>query len=249
MGEVVRLQKYLAECGVASRRKSEKLIEEGRVTVNGAAAAIGATVRYQDDVAVDGIPVTRDDKIYVVLNKPKNVVTTVADTHDRKTVVDCVIGVRDRIFPVGRLDFDVEGVLLMTNDGELAHRLTHPSYKIEKVYLVWVKGDVNGATLRALEKGVKLEDGITAPAKAEKLRSQRRTTLLRLTLREGRKREVKRMCAAVSHPVIRLQRIAMATITADDLMPGEWRYLRDDEVETLKALTGLIPSAGAESRN
>ncbi|MBW7864056.1 MAG: rRNA pseudouridine synthase [Candidatus Hydrogenedens sp.] len=238
---MVRLQKYLAECGVASRRASEELIASGRVTVNGAPACLGQTVDpAADAVAVDGKPLAEaGQKIYIVLNKPPNCVSTARDTHGRRTVLDCVRGLDTRVYPVGRLDYDVEGVLLLTNDGELAFRLIHPSYEVEKVYLAWVQGRVGDDAVQRLEKGVRLEDGMTAPAGAAVLNAGARTSLLRLTLHEGRKHEVKRMCGAVGHRVQSLRRIAFAGIQADDLRPGEWRTLTPEEVAGLARLVGL----------
>lgn len=235
-----RLQKYLAECGIASRRAAEKLIAAGRVTVNGTAAVIAQDVDpAQDAVSVDGRPVRPNDKVYIVLNKPEGTVTTAKDTHDRPTVLDCVKGVRARVFPVGRLDMDVEGVLLLTNDGELAYRLTHPRFEVEKVYLAWVHGCVTPQTAMSLENGVRLDDGLTAPARAVILSAGHETTLLRLHLREGRKREVKRMCAAIGHPVKTLHRVAFGNIQAKGLRPGEWRYLSEREIEGLRQLVRL----------
>lgn len=233
-----RLQKYLAACGVASRRAAEKMIEEGRVTVNGVPGVVGQSVCPQFDlVAVDGAAVRVDGKVYVVLNKPANTVTTAKDTHGRKTVLDLVQGAKARVFPVGRLDMDVEGVLLMMNDGELAHRLIHPRYEVEKIYLATVKGHVQFHSVERLRRGVHLEDGMTSPAGAEIVREQGAFTVLRLTLHEGRKHEVKRMCAAVGHPIRSLQRVAFGGIRADGLRPGEWRYMTETEVLNLYALT------------
>lgn len=237
---MLRLQKYLAECGVASRRASEKLIDAGRVSVNGETAAIGAQVDPdKDDIRVDGKPIDQDEKVYIVLNKPEGTVTTAKDTHGRKTVLHWVKGVRARVFPVGRLDMDVEGVLLLTNDGELAHRLLHPAYGIDKIYLAWVNGNVHADTIKKLEKGVMLEDGMTAPAKAAILNAGPHATRLELTLHEGRKREVKRMCAATGHPVRSLHRVAFGNVRARGLRPGEWRYLSDQEVRQLRKLARL----------
>lgn len=236
----VRLQKYLAECGVASRRACEKLIQEGRVSVNGAPAQVGQQVQPGSDlVAVDGAPVASDDKLYVVFNKPANVITTLKDTHGRRTVADCMDGLAARVFPVGRLDRDVEGVLLFTNDGELAFRLIHPRFQVDKVYLAWVRGTVQPEALRRLRKGVNLEDGMTAPAQAQIISVENDVTLLKLTIHEGRKREVKRMCAAVGHPIESLRRISFAGIDAAGLRPGEWRYLNVEEVFRLRAQVAL----------
>jgi len=236
----MRLQRYLAQCGVASRRGAEQLISAQRVLVNGQPAKIGDTIdELTDEVSLDGRVVRPERNAYVVLNKPRGVVTTARDTHSRKTVLDCLGDVGARLFPVGRLDLDVEGVLLFTNDGELAHRLMHPRYEVEKVYLVWVQGRVRPETAMRMEKGVVLDDGPTAPAKAVVLQIGARSTLLRLTLREGRNREVKRMCAKVGHRVRELQRISFAGIRVKGLKPGEWRYLTEQEIAALRKCVGL----------
>lgn len=235
----VRLQKFLAECGVASRRASEELIAEGRVAVNGVTARIGQTVTPgADRVTLDGAAVgVTEEKVYLLLNKPRNCVTTARDTHGRRTVLECVRGLNSRVFPVGRLDFDVEGALLLTNDGELAFRLMHPRFEVEKVYLAWVVGAVTPEAVRRLESGVRLEDGMTSPAKAAVLNGGPKTSLIRLTIHEGRKHEVKRMCAAVGHPVHALRRVEFAGLPVEGLRPGEWRCLTADEVARLRALT------------
>ena len=236
----MRLQRYLAGCGIASRRNAEKLVESGRVVVNGVVAKLGETIDPEKDVVTcDGKLVHSEAPVYVILNKPKETVTSAQDTHGRKTVIDCVEGVRARVFPVGRLDVDVEGALLLTNDGDLAFRLMHPKYQVEKVYLATVTGEFTREALARSEEGVPLEDGLTAPAKARIVNKRQGTTLLRLTLHEGRKREVKRMCAALGHPVRELQRVSIAGITAKGLRPGEWRYLTPHEVATLRRVAGL----------
>ena len=236
----MRLQRYLAGCGIASRRNAEKLVESGRVAVNGIVARLGETIDPEKDVVTcDGKPVRPEAPVYVILNKPKETVTSARDTHGRKTVIDCVEGVSARVFPVGRLDVDVEGALLLTNDGELAFRLMHPKYQVEKVYLATVTGEVTREALARIEEGVPLEDGPTAPAKARIVNRRQGTTLLRLTLHEGRKREVKRMCAAIGHPVRELQRVSIAGITARGLRPGEWRYLTSHEIAALRRVAGL----------
>ena len=228
----------MASCGVASRRASETIISAGRVTVNGQVATLGQSVSpLGDDVRVDGKSIATDNKVYIILNKPRGVMTTAKDTHGRKTVMHLVEDVPARVFPVGRLDYDVEGALLMTNDGELAFRLTHPRYGIEKLYLVRVKGRVSKETARELEKGVMLEDGNTAPAKVKILSAEDWTSDFELTLTEGRKREVKRMCVHVGHPVLALERIAFAGITAKNLPSGKWRMLTPSEVNQLRKQT------------
>lgn len=236
----MRLQKYLAQCGVASRRESEGLIAAGRVKVNGEVAAVGQKIDpIKDRVLFDGKRIREDDKVYVVLNKPKGVVTSAKDTHRRETVLDCVGDMGSRLFPVGRLDMDVSGTLLLTNDGELAFRLTHPKYEVEKVYMAWVQGDVSAEAVEKLRKGIVLEDGPTSPAHVKVLKREVSTTLVRLAIHEGRNRLVKRMLAAVGHPVKDLRRLSVGPIRATGLIPGEWRYLSDAEVSNLKRATGI----------
>lgn len=235
-----RLQKYLAACGVASRRAAEVLIADGRVTVNGEVAQIGCKVDpAADTILLDGQPVGAEAPVYILLHKPQNTVTTAKDTHGRKTVLDCLADVSARVYPVGRLDRDVGGVLLLTNDGELANRLIHPRYQIPKVYLAWVWGRVGAEAVARLEAGVELDDGVTAPAKARVMKCTTKQSLVRLQIREGKKREVKRMCKAVGHPVAGLTRVAFCGITVGDLKPGEWRHLTAAEVGMLRAKTGL----------
>lgn len=238
---MIRLQKYLAQCGVASRRQSERLIAEGRVRVNDRVAQLGDSVNPASDrVQLDGAPVSdASDLTYILLNKPAGVVTSVKDTHDRRTVIDCLNGLPVRVFPVGRLDMDVKGALLLTNDGELAFRLTHPRYQVDKVYLAWVAGYVTVETARKLQRGIVLEDGKTAPARVTVVSRREGGTLVQLTLHEGRKREVKRMCDAVGHRVLRLERISIGGMCVGSLQPGEWRRLLPEEVAALRTLVGL----------
>jgi 23S rRNA pseudouridine2605 synthase len=241
---MIRLQKYMAECGIASRRASEDIIAQGRVTVNGQPAAVGQSVEPgTDTILVDGQPAGRDQKVYIVLNKPAGTVTTAKDTHGRDTVLDCVHGLPERVFPIGRLDQDTEGVLLLTNDGELANRLLHPRYGVDKIYLARVWGRVRQDTLRALVAGVDLEDGHAAAVAAEIDNSfphrDQATTCLQLTLREGRKREVKRLCEAVGHRVKHLKRVSFAGINTSGLRPGQWRYLSGIEIQMLQRKVGL----------
>ena len=236
----MRLQKFLAACGVASRRRAERLIEEGRVLVNGQPPRIGDSIDPEvDRVTVDGEAVSEQGKVYVMLNKPKGVVTSAKDTHDRPTVLECTAGVRARVFPVGRLDMDAEGALLLTNDGELAYRLMHPRYEIKKVYQAWVQGRMTPDAAAQIERGVLLEDGPSAPAEVRIVTTAPRSTLIRVILHEGRKREVKRLCAAVGHPVVSLRRLSVGGVEAQGLRSGEWRYLNDEEVARLRKLTGL----------
>ena len=228
----VRLNAFLARSGVASRRGADELIRAGRVRVNGAVAELATFVAKGDRVEVDGEPVGPEPLAYVLLHKPCGVVTTARDPHGRPTVVG-LVGHELRLVPVGRLDADTTGALLLTNDGPLAHRLMHPRYRVDKVYEVEVEGEPTDEVLRRLREGVVLEDGVTAPASVRRLAPSR----LELTLHEGRKHQVKRMCAAVGHPVRRLHRRIYAGLTLDGLAPGEWRALGPEEVESLRAAT------------
>jgi len=236
-----RLQKVLARAGLGSRRACEELIAEGRVTVNGEVADLGRRVDPErDHVAVDGAVVpTRPGLVHYVLNKPAGVVTTAADTHGRPTVVE-LVPAEPRVFPVGRLDADTEGLLLLTNDGDLAHRLTHPSFGVEKEYVAQVEGRPSRAALRRLREGVELDDGRTAPAKVAELEPG----VLRLTIHEGRNRQVRRMCEAVGHPVVRLVRTRIGPLREPRLKPGEWRPLEVAEVLALERAVrpGGVPS-------
>jgi pseudouridine synthase len=235
----VRLNAFLARAGVASRRRADELIAAGRVLVNGRPGELSTQVRSSDVVEVDGRRVEAQRLAYVLLHKPAGVVTTARDPHGRRTVVDLVEH-PVRVVPVGRLDADTTGVLLLTNDGQLAHRLAHPRYEVEKVYEAEVEGRPDESALHALRDGVDLEDGRTAPAEARALRGGPDSTVLELLLHEGRKHQVKRMCEAVGHPVLRLHRSGYAGLGTGDLPPGAWRVLDDDEVASLYRLTGLV---------
>ena len=238
-----RLQKALARSGIGSRRVCESLIEQGRVRVDGAVACLGARIDASiATVEVDGVAVgVRPDAVYYLLNKPRGVVTTARDPHGRPAVVDLVPD-EPRVFPVGRLDMDTEGLILLTNDGELAHRLTHPSFGVEKEYLVHVQGAPKPAALRALRQGVVLDDGPTAPAKVSLVEPD----VVRITIHEGRNRQVRRMCEAVGHPVRRLVRTRIGPLVDRRLSPGRWRALEPGEARQLeRAVTG--PSSQADS--
>jgi 23S rRNA pseudouridine2605 synthase len=229
----MRLNAYLARAGVASRRKADELILAGRVTVNGEPGRLNTFVRTPDVVEVDGEPVEKQRLTYVLLHKPAGVVTTAHDPHGRPTVVDLVRHAT-RVVPVGRLDVDTTGALLLTNDGALAHRLAHPRYEVDKVYEVVVEGEPAEATLLQLASGVELDDGRTAPAAVRRLGPSR----VELTLHEGRKRQVRRMCETVGHPVLSLHRNRYASLGLEGLEPGEWRELTADEVKALRGLSG-----------
>ncbi|SUZ94509.1 uncharacterized protein METZ01_LOCUS47363, partial [marine metagenome] len=230
-GEGERLQKVLARVGIGSRRVCEDLIAEGRVLVDGEMAVLGRRVDPETAlIEVDGAPVgVRPDLVHYVLNKPAGVVTTADDPQGRPTVVGLVPN-EPRVFPVGRLDVDTEGLLLLTNDGELAHRLTHPSYGVEKEYVAEVEGLPTRAVLRRLREGVELDDGPTAPARATLVDP----SVVRLTIHEGRNRQVRRMCEAVGHSVVRLVRTRIGPLADRSLAPGAWRELTGDEVRSLQ---------------
>jgi 23S rRNA pseudouridine2605 synthase len=228
----MRLNAFLARAGVASRRGADELIKAGRVRVNGEDARLDTFVGDADTVEVDGRAVSAQGLAYVLLHKPAGVVTTARDPGGRPTVVQLVPSA-PRVVPVGRLDADTTGALLLTNDGELAHRLAHPRYEVAKVYEAEVEGEPTDAVLAALAEGVELEDGRTAPAQARRLAPSR----IELTIHEGRKHQVKRMCEAVGHPVRLLHRSTYAGLTLDGLEPGRWRELTDAEVESLREAT------------
>lgn len=234
-----RLQKVLARAGYGSRRACEELIADGRVTVNGEPAELGRRVDPERDrVDVDGVPVAvLPGLVHYLLNKPAGVVTTADDPRGRPTVVDLVPS-EPRVFPVGRLDADTEGLLVLTNDGDLAQRLSHPSFGVDKEYLAEVQGVPGPAALRALRQGVDLDDGRTAPARVGVLAPG----VLRIVIHEGRNRQVRRMCEAVGHPVRRLVRTRIGPVTDAGLAPGRWRALDGAEV---RALAGATAGSGA----
>jgi 23S rRNA pseudouridine2605 synthase len=227
----MRLNAYLARAGVASRRGAEDLIRAGRVRVNGEVAGLATFVESRDTVEVDGRPIEPEPLTYVLLHKPAGVVTTARDPQGRATVVG-LVGHERRVVPVGRLDADTTGALLLTNDGPLAHRLMHPRYEVDKVYEAEVEGEPSDEALAQLAKGVELDDGRTAPARVRSLGSP---SLVELTIHEGKKHQVKRMLQAVGHPVRRLHRSRYAGLTLDGLAPGEWRALTPGEVAKLRA--------------
>ena len=237
-----RLQKILSKAGITSRRKAEGLILQGRVSVNGKIVRELGTkaVLGRDEIRVDGETLKPESEgVVLVLFKPRRCVTTLHDPQGRPTVADFVNKFPMRLYPVGRLDYDAEGLLLLTNDGELAHRLQHPRYKVPKTYLVKVRGHPPAEALAILQQGVNLEDGITAPAELSVIEDDQKATWLSLTLREGRKHQVKRMCAAVGHPVLRLRRTKVGPIELDDLRPGEIRRLKSRAVRSLRKNVGL----------
>ena len=230
----MRLNAYLARAGVASRRGADELIKDGRVRVNGEPGQLNTFVAARDRVEVDGKPVVKQKLTYLLLYKPAGVVTTASDPQGRRTVMGLVPR-EPRVVPVGRLDADTTGALLFTNDGELAHRLAHPRYEVEKVYEAELEREPTEEALRALAGGIELEDGRTAPARARRLGPRK----IELSIHEGRKHQVKLMCAAVGCPVVRLHRSIYAGLDLAALKPGEWRELERREVEALQRLVGL----------
>ncbi len=238
-----RLAKYLAAAGIASRRAAEKIIEAGRVTVNGKIALVPQTmVSGADQVIVDGKVVGgSENTVYYLLNKPAGYISAVRDTHQRPVVTDLLKSVKTRVYPVGRLDFDTSGVLLLTNDGELAYRLTHPRYGVQKIYRAWVRGVPGPDILKKMSAGMEIDQVKTAPAKVRLIKTElnKKQALLELTLTEGRKRQVKLMCAAAGYPVIELERKSFAGLETGTLAIGSFRRLRDQEIKALYRLVGL----------
>lgn len=233
-----RLQKLIAAAGLCSRRAAEELIREGRVTLNGAPAELGAKADLAvDQVLVDGQPIaSQTAKISLMLNKPTGYLTTASDPEGRRTVLDLLPPRCPRLFPVGRLDYNTEGLLLLTNDGALAQHLAHPRHKVEKTYLARVRGTVTSEICHQLEQGIALEDGLTAPARVKSRRSSGGHGWLELSIREGRNRQVRRMCEAVGLSVSRLKRIRLGFLQLGDLPTGQTRTLSAEEVARLKSL-------------
>ena len=229
-----RLQKLLSAAGVCSRRAAEGYITAGRVTVNGENALLGQQADPEtDDIRVDGVPLGREpEAVYLMLNKPRGYVTTVSDEQGRKTVMDLLTGVSTRVYPVGRLDRDSEGLLLLTNDGALTHRLLHPSHQVDKVYLVTVRGDIRGAAERLMAI-TELDGEPIAPAQARELSRREGQALLRVTIHQGKNRQIRRMCAGLGLHVEKLQRVEEDGLRLDDLPIGKWRYLTAQEIQRI----------------
>jgi len=236
MAEPMRLQKFLAQCGVASRRAAEGLIADGHVLVNGKIMCeLGTKIDPDsDNVTVHGKPVSlQTQSVYIMLNKPRGYVTTVKDEQGRPTVMDLLPKELGRIYPVGRLDFDTEGLLLLTNDGSFTQRLTHPSHEVSKTYLAKVRGTPSDKALKSLRTGVVIDGKKTHPAEVLVKKNDDRCTLLSITIHEGRNRQVRKMCASIGHPVVFLRRISEGSLRLGDLPTGSWRHLTDDEVRNL----------------
>lgn len=235
----MRLQKYIALCGVTSRRKAEKLILEGKVKVNDKVVnELGTVIDIdKDKVKVnDKLIKPERNKVYIMLNKPIGYVTTLKDEQNRKIVTDLIEGVKERIYPVGRLDADTTGLLLLTNDGDITYKLTHPSNEVPKRYIAIVEGVPNKLELERFRKGLKIDGRYTSKAKIKIIRRYEDESILDITIHEGRNRQVKKMCEAINHPVKKLNRIAIGELELGGLNLGEWRYLEDDEIEYLKNL-------------
>ena len=236
MDELVRLQKFIAGAGICSRRKAEELITAGKVKVNGnRVTELGTKIDPEtDSVEVDGKPIgSGGKKYYIMLNKPAGYITTTSDTHDRPTVMNLVSDIKARIYPVGRLDADTEGLLLMTNDGDFANAVIHPSKKHEKVYIAEVKGLPMLETLKILKRGVDTGEYITKPANVELLKGNQSTSTLKIGITEGRKRQVRIMCETVGHPVLALKRVEIGPLTLGNLPKGKWRHLRKEEIDRI----------------
>lgn len=233
----MRINKYLADCGVGSRRECDKLIADGLVKINDKIATLGSDVKENDHVTVRGKRVgDKQSLVYVMLHKPKGYVTTAKDDLGRKTVLDLVGDIKQRIYPVGRLDYDTEGLLLLTNDGDMANRLTHPRNEVNKTYIARISGQLTEAERRTLEKGVLLDGVKTAPAKVKILEKDEHHTRVEVTIHEGRNRQVKRMFETVGKEVEFLKRVSIGELRLGGLKRGTYRYLHDDEIEYLKNL-------------
>ncbi|MGN7178412.1 pseudouridine synthase [Paenibacillus sp. FSL R5-0490] len=234
-----RLQKVIAHAGVASRRKAEELMGEGRVRVNGKTVKeLGVKVSPSDRIEVDGIPLEREEPVYFLLYKPRGVISAVSDDKGRKVVTDFFEGIKQRIYPVGRLDYDTSGILILTNDGEFANLLMHPSNEIEKVYVAKLKGIPSKEKMKSLQRGIVLEDGKTAPAKTKLLSmdKKKQTAIVEISIHEGRNRQVRRMFEAIGHPVLKLKRERYGFLTLQGLSAGDARELTAHEVKQLRTL-------------
>lgn len=236
----MRLQKYMAQCGVASRRKCEEMIQSGEVSVNGIVVKeMGIKVDPEkDEIRVNDKKIFMEEKhIYIMLNKPSGYITTVRDPQNRPTVMELIGNISERIYPVGRLDFESEGLLLLTNDGDAAFQLTHPRHQIDKEYIVRVEGFPNSQGIEKLRRGIDIGGFITSPAKIKTIGREKKGTLFSIVIKEGKNRQVRRMFEAIGHPVIYLKRIRMGDIELGDLKSGQWRYLTYKEIQMLKKLT------------
>ncbi len=236
---IVRLQKYLAEAGIASRRKSEELILSGRVSVNGKIVSeLGVKVDCEKDVIeFDGKRIFKNKKyVYIIFNKPEGCVSTVKDQFGRKTVLSCLKDIKERVYPVGRLDYDTSGLLILTNDGELTYTLTHPKHNVSKTYIAKVDKIPPKDAVDKFKKGIVIDGYKTAPASLKIIKKDEKSAVLEIIIHEGRNRQVRKMCAAVGCKVLRLKRVAVGNIKIDGLKKEEYRFLNDEEVRYLKGL-------------
>jgi len=241
---VQRLQKVMAHAGVASRRQCEKIISAGRVTVNGEVVReLGTRVDPEKDcIEIDGEPISREEKVYLIVNKPANYITSVSDPRGRPVVMDLISDIGKRIYPVGRLDFDSEGLLLLTNDGNLAHKLTHPRWGVEKEYIVVVDGNPRDDELEQLARGMELQDGLTVPARVSELTRRKGESTVSITIHEGRNRQVRRMFGTLGYQVRSLRRVRFGPLSLGNLPAGKWRYCTRQEVALLRdAVSGPPP--------
>jgi len=231
-----RIQKILSKAGIASRRKAEEMITEGRVRVNGVVATLGMKADItRDHIKVDNKLIRyTEEPVCLIFNKPKGCITSLYDPEGRATIKDYIRGVKERVYPVGRLDYNSEGLLLLTNDGDLSNAILHPAHRVGKTYHVKVDGFLDEKDVQRLERGINLEDGITAPAKVKIIKNTKANSWIEITIYEGRKRQVRRMFMAIGHPVIKLKRIRINGISLGNLQPGAFRYLTQKEIQRLK---------------
>ena len=242
----MRLEKFLSQSGIASRRNAKKYISAGRVTVNGERVLIPGThiAPQQDEIAFDGEPIRGKPKpIYLMLNKPAGYVTTVRDERGRPTVMELVSDISERIYPVGRLDVDTEGLLLMTNDGDFAHRILHPSHEIQKTYIAWVEGKPNRQEIQRLREGIEIEEGVITSAKINQIGKTEGQTQFKVVIHEGKKRQIRRMFHAIGHDVLHLKRVGIGSLSLDRLAIGKYRPVTPAEIESLdREVNGSNPT-------
>jgi len=235
---VERLQKYMATCGVASRRKSEEIIQQGRVKVNGVVIKeLGYKVDTEkDEIWVDNNKIKKEDrKVYIALNKPEGYVCTVKDEKGRQTILD-LVKVEERIYPIGRLDYDTSGLILLTNDGDVYNKIIHPREEKNKVYIALIKGIPSSESIQKFEKGIDIGGYITAPARIKVIKTFSNSVEVEITIHEGKNRQIRRMCDAIGHPVVSLQRVQVGNIKLKDLSKGKWRYLDEEEIKHIKGM-------------
>ena len=237
----MRINKYIASCGIASRRKAEEIILAKRVKVNGKTVEeLSFNIDEDNDIVeIDGHRIgLNEESVYIVLNKPEGYITTVKDQFDRPSVLDLVSDIKERVYPIGRLDYETSGLLILTNDGDLTYKLTHPKHEVDKTYMAIVKGIPTKEELKNFEEGLYIEDYKTAPAKIKivKKDEEKNYAICQIKIHEGRNRQVRKMCRAINHPVMRLRRVAMGKITLKDTEVGKYRHLTKEEVEYLKTI-------------